>query len=144
VQALLSKLSDAVSQLDGDEGDAEDEFGEGAGEEEEEDLEDLEDDTAFTAEFGDVVGNPVVSEYEALIQNQLVPFLAAATEIGGEVQKQAAYVAQAFAPPPPSRTKWTRRVPHLVLIGHAASLTPYAGLRRAARDARRGAHHTPS
>jgi len=31
------------------------------------------------------------------------------------------------APPPPSlpRTKWTRRVPHPVLIGHAASLTPY-------------------
>jgi hypothetical protein len=28
-------------------------------------------------------------------------------------------------PPPPSRTKWTRRVPHPVLIGHAASLTPY-------------------
>ena len=25
-----------------------------------------------------------------------------------------------------SRTKWTRRVPHPVLIGHAASLTPYA------------------
>ena len=23
------------------------------------------------------------------------------------------------------RTKWTRRVPHPVLIGHAASLTPY-------------------
>ena len=29
------------------------------------------------------------------------------------------------APPLPSRTKWTRRVPHPVLIGHAASLTPY-------------------
>jgi len=29
------------------------------------------------------------------------------------------------APRPPSRTKWTRRVPHPVLIGHAASLTPY-------------------
>ena len=29
------------------------------------------------------------------------------------------------APPPSSRTKWTRRVPHPVLIGHAASLTPY-------------------
>ena len=30
------------------------------------------------------------------------------------------------APPPlPPRTKWTRRVPHPVLIGHAASLTPY-------------------
>jgi hypothetical protein len=27
--------------------------------------------------------------------------------------------------PPPSRTEWTRRVPHPVLIGHAASLTPY-------------------
>jgi hypothetical protein len=30
----------------------------------------------------------------------------------------------AGAPPLP-RTKWTRRVPHPVLIGHAASLTPY-------------------
>ena len=30
-----------------------------------------------------------------------------------------------WTPPPPPRTKWTRRVPHLVLIGHAASLTPY-------------------
>jgi hypothetical protein len=28
-------------------------------------------------------------------------------------------------PSPPSRTKWTRRVPHPVLVGHAASLTPY-------------------
>ena len=28
-------------------------------------------------------------------------------------------------PPPPPRTKWTRRAPHPVLIGHAASLTPY-------------------
>jgi hypothetical protein len=26
---------------------------------------------------------------------------------------------------PPPRTKWTRRVPHSVLIGHAASLNPY-------------------
>jgi hypothetical protein len=32
------------------------------------------------------------------------------------------------APPPPSpRTKWARRVPHPVPIGHAASLTPYFG-----------------
>ena len=34
-------------------------------------------------------------------------------------------------PPPPSRTKWTRRVPHPVLIGHAASLSqvvPPAGI----------------
>jgi hypothetical protein len=27
--------------------------------------------------------------------------------------------------PFPPRTKWTRRVPHPVLIGHATSLTPY-------------------
>jgi hypothetical protein len=30
----------------------------------------------------------------------------------------------ASPPAPPSRTKWTRRVPHPVLIGHAMSLTP--------------------
>ena len=29
------------------------------------------------------------------------------------------------AEPPPPGTKWTRRVPHPVLSGHAASLTPY-------------------
>ena len=29
------------------------------------------------------------------------------------------------SPPPPPRTKRTRRVPHPVLIGHAAPLTPY-------------------
>jgi len=39
--------------------------------------------------------------------------------------------ARVWFPPPrpapsPPRTKWTRRVPHPVLIGHAASLTPYS------------------
>ena len=36
-------------------------------------------------------------------------------------------VGDARAPPPPplSRTNRTRHVPHPVLIGHAASLTPY-------------------
>jgi len=33
--------------------------------------------------------------------------------------------SQVPSPPPSPRTKWTRRVPHPVLIGHAASLTPY-------------------
>ena len=33
-------------------------------------------------------------------------------------------LAQLPSPPPP-RTKWTRRVPHPVLIGHAASLALY-------------------
>ena len=31
---------------------------------------------------------------------------------------------QARGAPAPPRTKWTRRVPHPVLIGHAASLNP--------------------
>ena len=34
---------------------------------------------------------------------------------------------RASAGPPPPRTKWTRRVPHPVLIGHAASLTRAGG-----------------
>jgi len=39
----------------------------------------------------------------------------------------AALLLTPTSPPPPSppRTKWTRRVPYPVLIGHAASLTPY-------------------
>ena len=44
-----------------------------------------------------------------------------------EVQRPAGFGTHDlwFYPTPPSRTKWTRRVPHPVLIGHAASLTPY-------------------
>ena len=34
------------------------------------------------------------------------------------------YTLRAPPPPPSPRTKWTRRVPHPVLIGHAASLPP--------------------
>ena len=37
---------------------------------------------------------------------------------------------QVDAPPPPLRTNWTRRVPHPVLIGHAASLTGQVDARR--------------
>jgi hypothetical protein len=36
----------------------------------------------------------------------------------------ACFVAPTVAPPPPPRTNRTRRVPHPVLIGHAASPTP--------------------
>ena len=39
--------------------------------------------------------------------------------------KSLVIAAQVSAPPPPPRTRWTRRVPHPVLIGHAASLIPY-------------------
>jgi hypothetical protein len=38
---------------------------------------------------------------------------------------QVASLEGKVAPPPAPRTKLTRRVPHPVLIGHAASLTPY-------------------
>jgi hypothetical protein len=42
-------------------------------------------------------------------------------ELEGSVVVSAAPVSR--PPPPPSRTKWTRRVPQPVLIGHAASLS---------------------
>ena len=46
-------------------------------------------------------------------------------------------------PPPPSPgTKWTRRVPRPVLIGHAASLAPYRGYCRP--RSRRGASSRPT
>ena len=42
----------------------------------------------------------------------------------GQTQPHLPRAEESLNPPPP-RTKWTRRVPHPVLIGHAASLTPY-------------------
>jgi hypothetical protein len=55
--------------------------------------------------------------------------LAVAPEPRGETAASggaAASAAHWCPPPPPSpRTEWTRRVPHPVLSGHAASLTPY-------------------
>ena len=42
----------------------------------------------------------------------------------------AAFRAVRPAPAPNPRTNRTRRVPHPVLIGHAASLTPYASTPR--------------
>ena len=43
---------------------------------------------------------------------------------GGQAQAQAQdELFDRDVPPPPPRTKWTRRVPHSVLIGHAASLS---------------------
>ena len=44
--------------------------------------------------------------------------------------RQARFGRCTHRTPPPLRTKWTRRVPHPVLIGHAASLTPYAATRQ--------------
>jgi hypothetical protein len=51
---------------------------------------------------------------------------AGAAEGAHAVRAALGELAGASPPPPtPPRTKWTRRVPHSVLIGHAASLTPY-------------------
>ena len=65
-------------------------------------------------------------------------------------QDGAAWLRRVLRPPapPPSRTKWTRRVPRPVLIGHAASLSQVAEwgcahlVRRVKHDdgAARGAH----
>ena len=45
-------------------------------------------------------------------------------------------------PPHPSRTKWTRRVPHPVLIGHTASLSQvHVSLQDGARALFAAAHH---
>ena len=46
-----------------------------------------------------------------------------AGDAGVAAAERTQRTARGGAPPP--RTKWTRRVPHPVLIGHAASLTPY-------------------
>ena len=42
---------------------------------------------------------------------------------GGKGHPFETWIPRLMSPPP--RTKWTRRVPHPVLIGHAASLTLY-------------------
>jgi len=46
------------------------------------------------------------------------------TRVGGMADAlRELYQTEHPPPPPPPRTKWTRRVPHPVLIGHAASLS---------------------
>ena len=42
-----------------------------------------------------------------------------------ELRSALSISQEALHAPPPPRTKWTCRVPHPVLIGHAAVLTPY-------------------
>ena len=45
-------------------------------------------------------------------------------EATGQLTRGGQLAAPEIEPPPP-RTKWTRLVPHPVLIAHAAPLTPY-------------------
>jgi len=49
----------------------------------------------------------------------------AAYEARMQLAADAVQASARSTPHPPLRTKWTRRVPRTVLIGHAASLTPY-------------------
>ena len=65
-----------------------------------------------------------------LSKPRLAPRAAAGSRGGGTVLefRTMAAIPQGASgppPPPPPRTNRTRRVPHPVLIGHAASLTPY-------------------
>jgi len=53
---------------------------------------------------------------------------------GGRALRQLALFKALAAPPTPPRTNRTRRVPHPVLIGHAASLTGARRARRGRRD----------
>ena len=74
---------------------------------------------------------------------KLVPSTVTAPPAAGSVEGRVATTCvptQSMTPPPPPplRTNRTRRVPHPVLIGHAASLTPC--LRPALRPALRRAH----
>ena len=84
-ESLLERLSDVVTKMEA----TEEELGFAEVDEEEEEEDDDDDYTS-------IGNNPVVAEYEALIQRLLVPFLDAVNGIGGEVQKQGAYVAQVF------------------------------------------------
>jgi hypothetical protein len=61
-----------------------------------------------------------VDLYSAL--SELIILTASRCLMGKEIRGELFNVR---LPTHPSRTKWTRRVPHPVLIGHAASLTPY-------------------
>ena len=85
---LLERLSEVVSHMEETEG----ELVLGEADTADDDEEDDDDDD----DYATIGRNPVVTEYEALIQRLVVPFLEAVNGIGGDVQKQGAYVAQVF------------------------------------------------
>ena len=61
------------------------------------------------------------AELEEVLQLRRVRVLRAAPLSAARAWRA---IRGAARPPPPPRTKWTRRVPHPVLIGHAASHNP--------------------
>lgn len=85
-ESLLERLGDVVTRMEATEdlafvdADADDDE---AGDDDDDD-------------YAALGNNPVVTDYEELIQRLLVPFLDAVNGVGGEVQKQGAYVAQVF------------------------------------------------
>ena len=81
---------------------------------------------AFTRVLLRVVGTQGGAAGAAAVPRE-VPVVRTPLLVGAELQRCREYRLQVALSlsPPPSHTKWTRRVPHPVLIGHAASLTPY-------------------
>jgi len=72
----------------------------------------------------------VLGDADARLSAELLASLAALAALPAAVDPSAPPldgegVRLGPPPPPPLRTNRTRRVPHPVLIGHAASLTPY-------------------
>ena len=64
-------------------------------------------------------------DFQAALARVHAAGAARATADAAAKQADAHLEALQAPPPPPPRTKWTRRVPHPVLIGHVASLAPY-------------------
>ena len=77
-----------------------------------------------TSVFTGILGLPMLPMLAGTLP-VLVP-IALTVLAGGGMLKAAGGDDLWVALPPPPRTKWTRRVPHPVLIGHAASLSQVA------------------
>jgi hypothetical protein len=142
VLAALSKTAIAPSLRGDDDVDEDDRFEvTGASNEEDED-DDEEESDGVSANEGDEDSNSRSAAFlppEQPPRPVSPPPAGGGSALGGELLfSSLSSMLNPQAPPPP-RTKWTRRVPRPVLIGHVASLTPYlCSTRRWGSAARRG------
>ena len=81
----------------------------------------------FRVQLLDAFGNrrPLDTRLQARLAGDPSPVLLSQLGAADGDAILGSYLPTGTPPTPPSRTKWTRRVPHPVLIGHAVSLTPY-------------------